>query len=122
MVGEKRECGCSFSLKKLRLIDLYDKLYTHFGPQGWWPADTPFEMIVGAVLTQNTSWSNVEKAIDALKDADALTPERLLELKDARLESLVRSSGYFRQKAKRLKSISRDVVETWQGDLGKSVV
>ncbi len=88
------------------------ELQRGFGPQRWWPAETPFEVIVGAVLTQNTAWTNVERALAELKKGSALTPASLLSLGDAELERAIRSSGYFRAKARKLREISRWYVET----------
>jgi endonuclease-3 related protein len=82
---------------------VYAALLRRYGPQHWWPADTPFEVMVGAVLTQNTAWINVERAIANLKARDALTPEAILALPDAQLAQLIRPSGYFNVKARRLK-------------------
>ena len=84
---------------------LYRALLDAFGPRHWWPGESPFEVMVGAVLTQNTAWTNVEKAIGALKEADLLEPERLDRAPAERVADLVRPSGYFNVKAKRLKSL-----------------
>ena len=86
-----------------KLLELYELLYNHFGPQNWWPAETQFEIITGAVLTQNTNWTNVEKAIANLKTADSLTPQKLFSLDISKLAQLIRPAGYFNVKAKRLK-------------------
>ncbi len=83
---------------------IYRKLSRAWGRQHWWPAETPFEVIVGAVLTQNTSWTNVERALANLRSAGALNVAGIRKLPQAKLEELVRSSGYFRQKSKRLKN------------------
>lgn len=83
---------------------IYRTLYRHYGPQQWWPGETPFEVMVGAVLTQNTAWSNVEKAIANLKRAKALDPQVITRLPHARLARLLRPSGYFNIKAKRLRN------------------
>jgi endonuclease-3 related protein len=82
-------------------------LLKQFGPQRWWPAKSPWEMMVGAILTQNTAWSNVEKAIDSLKKAGALNLSKIARMPRRRLERLIRSSGFFRQKAERLQSFAR---------------
>lgn len=82
---------------------IYRRLAREWGPQHWWPAESPFEVIVGAILTQNTSWTNVEKAIAKLRGADALSSHKIRDLPIGELEQLIRSSGYFRQKAARLK-------------------
>ena len=86
-----------------KLLSAYASLYTAFGPQHWWPGDTAFETMVGAILTQNTNWGNVERAIANLKAAGALDPHRLAELPPPRLAELIRPSGCFRVKAKRLR-------------------
>ncbi len=83
---------------------IYRKLSRAWGPQHWWPAETPFEVIVGAILTQNTSWTNVDRAMANLRSAGMLSVEGIRELPLPRLEALVRPSGYFRQKAQRLKN------------------
>lgn len=98
---------------------IYRKLTRTWGPQHWWPAETPFEVIVGAILTQNTSWTNVERAMASLRSAGALTLERIHKLPIEELEVLVRSSGYFRQKAKRLKSFAAFVHEKYDGSLDR---
>lgn len=90
---------------------LYDVLLAHFGPQHWWPAKTPFEVCVGAILTQNTAWVNVEKAIAVLKKKKLLSPRALRGVSSDRLARAIRSSGYYNQKAKRLKLFAR-----WFGD------
>ncbi len=82
---------------------IYRKLARAWGPQHWWPAETPFEIIVGAILTQNTSWTNVERALTRLRDAGLLTVAGIQATQLANLQELVRSSGYYRQKAQRLK-------------------
>lgn len=87
------------------LHDIYERLLTFFGPQHWWPGETPLEVCVGAVLTQNTAWKNVEKAIAALKARDLLHLDRLRAVPDAELAELVRPSGYFNLKARRLKAL-----------------
>jgi endonuclease-3 related protein len=86
------------------LHNMYGALFDALGPSRWWPGDSPFEVAVGAVLTQNTSWRNVEKALDNLKREDALSPAILWEMAEARLAELIRPAGYFRLKAARLKN------------------
>ena len=86
------------------LRDYYDTMFAALGPQHWWPGRTAFEIIVGAILTQNTSWSNVELAIRNLRRDNLLTPRAIEAVPLARLATLIRSSGYFRQKAKKLKA------------------
>lgn len=82
----------------------YRALYRAWGAQHWWPADAPFEVIVGAYLTQNTAWTNVERALTNLRAAKILSIEGIRAVRISRLERLIRPSGYFRQKAQRLKA------------------
>src|SRR4051794_35165533 len=97
----------------------YAALYHSWGPQHWWPAESQFEVIVGAYLTQNTSWTNVERAMTNLRAADALSVSAIREMPLARLEELVRPSGYFRQKAERLKRFVAFLDERYAGSLGR---
>lgn len=90
-----------------RLARVYRKLYTAHGPQHWWPGDGAFEIMVGAVLTQNTAWANVEKAIANLKKARVLTPEAIAQAPHRMLAAWLRPSGYFNIKARRVKSMCR---------------
>ena len=83
---------------------VYAALEVAYGPQGWWPAQTPFEVMVGAVLTQNTAWTNVERALARLTGRIALTAEAILALDEADLADALRPSGYFNIKARRLRS------------------
>ncbi len=85
-------------------LDIYRILFDHYGPREWWPAETPFEVVVGAILTQNTAWRNVEKAIANLKQLGPLTPEALFRLPEETLAEAIRPSGYYRQKGKRLRN------------------
>jgi len=87
-------------------LQIYKLLSDAYGPQHWWPADTPFEMMLGAILTQNTNWLNVEKAIANLKAADALDAQPILSMDESRLRELIRPSGFFNQKAARLRLFS----------------
>jgi len=86
---------------------IYQKLHAAYGPQHWWPGETRFEIMVGAVLTQNTAWINVERAIANLKRARALSPERIAGARARQLAAWLRPSGYFNVKARRLKSLCR---------------
>jgi endonuclease-3 related protein len=99
------------------LTHIYDTLFEQYGPQHWWPGDTPFEIAVGAILTQNTNWSNVEKAISNIKRASALTAETLNSLTTEELESLIRPAGYYRIKTKRLKNFLTWLMENGDGQL-----
>lgn len=96
---------------------IYQTLYKELGPQKWWPGETPFEVVIGAILTQNTSWSNVEKSIKNLKKENLLTPDKLWEVEDEKLEELIRSSGYYRQKTKKIKNFLRFLQENYNGEL-----
>lgn len=87
-----------------KLQQLYQHLFDCYGPQHWWPGDTPFEVIVGAILTQSTAWINVEKAIAKLKEADMLDPVCLRQIPVDDLARLIRSSGYYNVKARKLKA------------------
>jgi len=100
-----------------RLLEIYERLLTAFGPQHWWPGDTPFEVAVGAVLTQNTSWRNVERAIASLKGAGRLALEPMLVLSLDELATLIRPAGYFNVKAKRLRNLLVHLDELGGGDL-----
>ncbi|MCK4752624.1 MAG: endonuclease III domain-containing protein [Planctomycetes bacterium] len=100
-----------------KLIELYQLLFERFGPQHWWPGETQFEIITGAILTQNTNWGNVEKAIANLKAADLLTPEKLYHLDISRLAELIRPAGYYNIKAKRLKNFLDWLFENYDGQL-----
>ncbi len=101
------------------LMNIYQILYQAYGPRHWWPGETDFEVMVGAILTQNTSWRNVEKAIQKLKGKGALSPEGIRRLKPSRLASLIRSSGYYRTKADRLKTFVDFLFEEYGGNLGR---
>lgn len=95
----------------------YELMHARFGHQGWWPGETPFEIAVGAILTQNTSWTNVEKAIRNLKEASVLDPFLMRQLPEARLAGLIRPAGYFNLKARRLQNFLRVLVEQFDGNL-----
>jgi endonuclease-3 related protein len=88
------------------LQTLYRVLREAYGHRRWWPAQSPWEMMAGAVLTQNTNWKNVERAIEALRRAEVLEPRRILELPLEELQTLIRPAGYFRQKAARLRALA----------------
>ena len=99
------------------LTEIYRLLYDEFGPQQWWPGESRFEIITGAILTQNTNWANVEKAINNLKAADCLIPEKLHLLDPAQLAQLIRPAGYFNIKAKRLKNFVNWLFDNYNGEL-----
>ena len=88
-----------------RLTDIYDRLLERYGPRDWWPADSRFEVMVGAVLVQNTAWSNAEKAIRALSDAGLLSPQALRSAEQDEVARLIYSSGYYNMKARKLKAL-----------------
>lgn len=97
----------------------YRTLFGALGPQRWWPARTPFEVIVGAILTQNTAWVNVERAIENLRRERLLTPGAIERATTARVARLIRSSGYFRQKTKKLKAFARFLRVEFGGSLAR---
>ena len=101
------------------LRSYFDALLAAHGRQHWWPGRTRFEIIVGAILTQNTSWTNVERAIRNLRSAGLLTPDALRRVRPAKLARLLRPSGYFRQKTKTLKSFVRFLYASYGGSLSK---
>lgn len=99
-----------------RIVEIHTRLFDHFGPQHWWPGETPFEIMLGAVLTQNTSWRNVSKVIEALKGEGLLSFSALEALPFEILAEKIRPSGYYNQKAKRLKGLFAAIRED-SGDL-----
>jgi endonuclease III related protein len=101
------------------LRDYYETLFAAHGPQHWWPGGTPFEVIVGAILVQNTSWTNVEPAIENMRRERLLTPRAIESTSLSHLEKLIRSSGYFRQKAKKLKAFVCFLRAEYQGSVAK---
>lgn len=102
-----------------KLMNIYKSLYDHFGPQSWWPGDTAFEVCVGAILTQNTAWQNVEKAIANLKKEKLLDPHKINKLPVKSLARLIKPSGYFNIKAKRLKNFISFLCEKYDGKASK---
>src|SRR3989338_3237609 len=100
-------------------LKIYKRLLEEFGPQAWWPAQTKFEVIVGAILTQNTNWGNVERAIKNLKAKNILTPQSLKTIPLKKLAQHIRPAGYFNVKAKRLKNFMRFFFAEYNGDLKK---
>lgn len=99
------------------LKDIYERLFKAFGPQHWWPGETPFEVAVGAILTQNTNWQNVERAIENLKRHHALTPSKIKELSHEGLASLIRPSGYYNVKAVRLRAFVDHLIGRHRGSM-----
>jgi len=102
---------------KQALLEIYDKLYSFYGPQHWWPGDSPFEVAVGAILTQNTNWTNVEKAIANLKSAHLLSARAMHDIPATRLASLIRPSGYFNIKTARLKAFLAFLMGKYGGSM-----
>lgn len=103
--------------KDLVLLEIFHLLYKTYGPRHWWPADSPFEVIVGAILTQNTNWVNVEKAIQNLRREKALTPSAIYGLSLKKLARLIRPCGYYNVKADRLKTFINYLFSKYSGDL-----
>lgn len=101
------------------IIHIYEKLLRTYGSQSWWPANSSFEVMIGTILTQNTAWFNVEKAIAGLRKACELTPASILSLTSYRLEEAIRPSGYYRQKADRLRGYCRYLMGTYGGDVSR---
>ncbi len=99
------------------LLKVYQTLRQAFGHQHWWPGETPFEVIVGAILTQNTSWSNVERAIENLKKNGKLTPQALRQISEKALAKSIRPAGYFNIKANRLKHFIQFLYSAYHGNL-----
>ncbi|MBI4310997.1 MAG: endonuclease [Chloroflexi bacterium] len=105
-------------MRTASLTDLYQRLYAAYGPQGWWPgAEDPWEVILGAILTQNTAWTNVERALANLKASDAIAPSRIRDLPQEELAQLIRSSGYFNTKARKLKAMAQHLGQRYGDDL-----
>ena len=105
--------------KTKALLQIYQKMFEALGPRQWWPGETPFEVVIGAILTQNTNWSNVEKAINNLKTAGKLSPVGIYELSVTELAKLIRPSGFFNVKAKRVKAFISWLFSRYEGNLSK---
>lgn len=101
----------------VRLETLFSRLFEAFGPQQWWPADSPFEVMVGAVLVQNTAWKNVRRAIDRLREAGKLSPEAIHATGERELQELIRPAGYYRIKAKRLRHLVDFLITAYDGSI-----
>lgn len=99
------------------LEDVYRRLLARYGPQHWWPGEGPFEVAVGAILTQSAAWANVEKAIANLKAAGALAPAALHSMEEKEIAELIRPSGYFNAKARKLKAFVEMLYAQTGGDL-----
>ncbi len=118
-VGGKGSSSDRPIIRSQEIVRYYRALYSRWGPQNWWPAQSRLEVIVGAYLTQNTNWSNVEKAMANLRRARVLSLKGLREIPLRKFETLVRPSGYFRQKAKKLKIFIRFLDRNYGGSLDR---
>ena len=118
-------CRCSCTWKRrnmtksigVRLGRVYRLMFSEYGPRGWWPGETPFEVIVGAILAQSTSWSNVEKAMGNLKGRGLLSPKGLCDVKISSLASLIKPSLYYNVKARKLKEFIKFLYERFGGSV-----
>ncbi len=99
------------------LLEIYRRLYEAYGPQGWWPGETPFEVIVGAILTQQVGWRNVEKAIENLKAEGLMAPDALARAPVEEIAALIRPTGYYNQKARKLKAFLEFLATRHRGDI-----
>ncbi len=99
------------------MTEVYERLLAAFGPQLWWPGDSPFEVLVGAVLVQNTAWRNVERAIENLREAGLMEPRALYAVPEQELAELIRPAGYYQVKARRLRNLLKLIVEQYDGSL-----
>jgi len=113
----KASLGDAARVAPVDLLAIYDLLFSAYGPQKWWPAENAIEMIVGAILVQNTAWTNATRAIARLKAADALSFAALDALSEADLAELIRPSGCYRAKARKLKAFATHVIERHGGSL-----
>ena len=98
------------------LLDVYDRLYHCYGPQGWWPGDGPLEVIIGAILTQATAWANVERALANLKTAGCMSLRAIHDCPQDELAAIIRPSGYFNAKARKLKAFASHIIENHGGN------
>ncbi len=103
--------------RKPDFIEIYNSLSEYYGPTGWWPGDSPFEIAIGAILTQNTAWNNVERAINNLKAQNLLSPEKIVSVERKVLEEAIKPSGYFRQKAERLVIFCNYLLKNYGGKI-----
>ena len=94
-------------------IDLYNTLFDHYGNLQWWPSESDDETVIGCILTQNTSWKNVEKAIETMKESGIITLADVKTLPEDKLKELIRSSGFFNQKSRYLKEISNAIINNY---------
>jgi endonuclease-3 related protein len=115
MAGESQPAEAKASAE--RLLEIYGRLYAAYGPQHWWPADSPFEVVVGAILTQSAAWVNVEKAIENLRAAGILSPQGFLKVGPDDLARLIYPAGYYNAKARKLKAFLEMLFERHGGEL-----
>ena len=115
MSGMLQVSGSKSQIKK-RLLRVYKKLHARYGAQNWWPAESKWEIMVGAILTQNTTWKNAERALTNLKRENVLEPTRLRELETEQLALLIRSAGFTSSKPKRLKTLAEFLIREYDGD------
>ncbi len=99
------------------LQEIYQRLFQAYGPQGWWPGDGPLDVVIGAILTQSAAWANVERAIHSMKQADCWSLWAIHALPVEHLATIIRPSGYFNAKARKLKAFAGHLVEGYDGDL-----
>ncbi len=99
------------------LQEIYSTLFGSYGPQDWWPGETPFEVMIGAILTQQTSWKNVEIAIQNLKDRNLLDVVSLCEISNDELEKEIRKTGFYKQKSRAVKNLVHFLMEEYEGNL-----
>jgi endonuclease-3 related protein len=109
----------SKSFSEPEVYNIYKQLYDYYGTQNWWPGESEFEVIIGAILTQNTAWHNVEKAINNLRVKNLLNINKLAEISSDRLKNLIRPSGFYQLKALRLKSMLHFIVDKYAGDINE---
>ena len=99
------------------LVEIYQRLLERYGPQGWWPAESPFEVIIGAILTQSTAWVNVEKALVSMRRSGCWSFAAIAALPPDELAAVIRSSGYYNAKARKLRAFAEHVIGNYGGDL-----
>ena len=99
------------------LLEIYQRLYRAYGPQSWWPGDGPLDVVIGAILTQSAAWTNVERAIHSMKQADCWSLSAIHALPVEELAAIIRPSGYFNAKARKLKAFAGHVAQDYDGDL-----
>jgi endonuclease-3 related protein len=101
------------------ILEIYKRLYSFYGNQHWWPGESPFEISIGAILTQNTNWSNVERAIENIKRANLLSPEKMYKIPKKDLSRLIRPAGYYNVKAERIKAFVKFLIKYYNGNMDK---